>query len=124
MKVLIVDDSYYIRECLKYMLSELTGIEIIGEAENKREAINSIRKLDPDLVILDIRMPKGSGIDVLQDIDKNNPSCMVMMLTNYTYPAYREACMKAGADFFFDKSTEFVKVPHVLKRLISGPPTW
>jgi len=122
MKVLIADDSALIRERLMTMISELNGIEIISEARDGQEALDIIQKLHHDVVILDIKMPKGNGIDVLKYIDKNKPSCMVIMLTNYPYPQYREACMEAGADFFFDKSTEFTKVPKVLKWLISGEP--
>ncbi len=59
MKVLIVDDSALIRERLKDMLAELTRVEIIGEAQDQFEAKDSIRKLEPDVVTLDIRLPKG-----------------------------------------------------------------
>ena len=122
MKVLIADDSALVRERLMTMLSELNGIEIISEARDGQEALDTIQTLCPDVVILDIRMPKGNGIDVLKYIDKNKPSCMVIMLTNYPYPQYREACMEAGADFFFDKSTQFDMIPKVLEQLISGEP--
>jgi DNA-binding NarL/FixJ family response regulator len=118
MKVFIADDSAVVRERLTEMLSELPEIEIIGQAEDGLEAINLIEKLNPDVVILDIRMPRGNGIDVLQNIKKNNPSLIVIMLTNYPYPQYRKKCMKAGADYFFDKSTEFEKVTEMLKKLI------
>ena len=67
-QVFIADDSLIVRERLVMMLDELAGIEIVGQAENVAEAISAIRKLQPDVVILDIRMPGGSGIDVLQNI--------------------------------------------------------
>jgi len=118
MKVFIVDDSKVVRERLIDMLSELPEIEIIGQAEDGIQATNLITELNPDVVILDIRMPRGNGIDALQNIKKNNPSFIVIMLTNYPYPQYRKKCMKAGADYFFDKSTEFEKVTEVLQKLI------
>ena len=62
-------------------------------------------------------MPGGSGIDVLREIKQNNQTPLVIVLTNYPYPQYRRKCMDAGADFFFDKSTEFDKVTEVLKQL-------
>jgi DNA-binding NarL/FixJ family response regulator len=118
MKVFIADDSKVVRERLKEMLFEIQGIEIIGQAEDGLQATNLIEKLNPDVVILDIRMPRGNGIDVLQNIKKDNPALIVIMLTNYPYPQYLKKCMKAGADYFFDKATEFEKATEVLKKLI------
>ena len=63
-KVFIADDSLIVREHLVTMLDELTGVEIVGQAETGAEAISSIKNLQPDVVILDIRMPDGNGIDV------------------------------------------------------------
>jgi len=57
---------------------------------------------------------------VLQEIKRDKPSCKVIVLTNYPYREYRKKCMELGADFFFDKATEFDKIPEVLERLISG----
>jgi len=115
MKVLIVDDSYLVRERLKDMICELAGVEIIGEAKNQLEAMDSIKKLNPDVVILDIRLSNGSGINVLKEIKKDQRSTKVIMLTNYPYHEYRMKCTELGADLFFDKSTEFEKISEVLK---------
>ena len=104
MKVFIADDSKIFRDRLKEMLAELTEIEIIGEAENILETKKRIRKLNPDVVILDIRMPDGSGIDILKHIKKNNQVPAVIILTNYPYPQYRKKCMELGADYFFQTS--------------------
>ena len=120
MKVFIVDDSKIVCERLSEMLSELPEIEITGQAHKAVEAINLIEKLNPDAVILDIRMPGGSGIDVLRKIKKNKTAPLIIMLTNYPYPQYRKKCMDAGVDFFFDKSNEFEKVVEVLKNLIQS----
>lgn len=122
MRVFVVDDSDIVRERLATMLSELTEkIELIGQAQDPLEATESIRKLKPDLVILDIRLRGGSGIDVLREIKKDEPAPIVMILTNYPYPQYRKKCKNAGADFFFDKSTEFDKASEVVQQLIQDP---
>jgi len=123
MKVFIADDSEVVCERLTALLSELPGIEIIGQAQNVPESIESIRALHPDIVILDIRMPGGSGIDVLEHIKKTNAAPVVIILTNYPYPQYRKKCMALGAEYFFDKSTEFEKVTEVLETLIQNPHT-
>jgi DNA-binding NarL/FixJ family response regulator len=117
MKVLAVDDSGIVRERLKDMLSEVTEEEAIGQAKDKPEAIEMVRKLNPEVVILDIEMPGRSGIDLLREIKKRKQPPLAIVLTNQSYPQYRQACIKAGADFFFDKSSEFDKVAQVLKQL-------
>jgi DNA-binding NarL/FixJ family response regulator len=119
-KVFIADDSLIVREHLVTMLDELAGIEIVGQAENVTEAISAICGLQPDVVILDIRMPGGSGIDVLQRVKQDEPVPVVIILTNYPYPAYRQKCLQAGADFFLDKSTEFDQIPELFERYKQG----
>jgi len=99
------------------MLSELKNVEVIGEAKSALEAKEAIPGLKPDVVILDIRMPGGNGIEVLKHIKKGRNPPVVIMLTNYPYPQYRKKCTDAGANFFFDKSTEFEKLTEVLKKL-------
>ncbi len=118
MKVFIADDSELMRERLVAMLSELPDIEIIGQARDGLEAIDLIQKLKPEVVILDIRMPGKSGIDVLQNIKENDPTTRVIMFTNYPYPQYRDKCLKTGADFFFDKSADFDQLIQVLNTLV------
>ena len=118
MKVFIADDSAVLRERLAIMLSDLPGVQIVGQAGEGLQAAKLIRKLKPDVVMLDIRMPGGNGIDVLKNIKKDEPAPTVIMLTAYPYPQYRKKCLEAGADYFFDKSTEFNKVTKVLKQLV------
>ena len=119
-KVFIADDSRIVREHLVTMLDELAEIEIVGQAENVAEAINAIRKLQPDVVILDIRMPGGNGIDVLKTIKQDEVAPIVIILTNYPYPAYRQKCLQVGADFFLDKSTEFDQIPALFEQFKWG----
>jgi YesN/AraC family two-component response regulator len=119
-KVLIADDSLIVREHLVTMLDELAGIKVVGQAENVAEAISGIRILQPDVVILDIQMPGGNGIDVLQTIKQDEVAPMVIILTNYPYLAYRQKCLQAGADFFLDKSTEFDQIPELFERFKRG----
>lgn len=117
MKVFIADDSPILRERLHFMLSELPGIKVIGQAGNIPEAIQSIQALHPDAVILDICMPGGSGIDVLKNIKKSDNAPVMIMLTNYSDPQYRKKCMALGAEYFFDKSTEFKEAGKVCEQL-------
>jgi len=113
-KVFIVDDSPVVRERLATLLSDLPSVEIVGQAEIAFEAISATRRLKPDVMLLDISMPGGSGIHVLEMVKKERPAPMVIMLTNFAHEQYRQKCLQLGADFFFDKSTEFEKVLSVL----------
>jgi DNA-binding NarL/FixJ family response regulator len=117
MRLFIADDSEILRVRLVDMLSEIEGIEIIGQAQESLEAIESIQKLDPHVVILDIRMPQVNGIQVLKAIKKNNHHLKVIIFTNYPYPQYRKRCTDLGADFFFDKSSEFEKLIDTVRYL-------
>jgi DNA-binding NarL/FixJ family response regulator len=117
--VLIVDDSPLVRERLVHMVSQFSGVEIAGQTGDPHVALEAIRSLPPSVVILDIRLPGLSGIEMLLEIKKLDPAPVVIMLTNYPYPQYREKCMKAGADFFLDKSTEFQRIGEILGEISS-----
>jgi DNA-binding NarL/FixJ family response regulator len=104
-------------ERLSQLLRSINGITIAGQAHNVLDAIDSINQLKPEVVLLDIQMPGGSGIDVLRNAKQQTPAPTVMMITNFPYPHFRKKCMEAGADYFFDKSTEFSKVFTVFSRL-------
>ncbi len=118
MKVIIADDSAVVRERLVSLLSELPGIELAGQAQDAPQAKEMIRSVKPDVVILDIQMPGGSGVDVLESIERNGTRPVAIMLTNFPYPQYRKRSMDGGAEFFLDKSTEFQKLEGVLKQLM------
>ena len=116
-RVFIADDSAEICARLTTILAEIEGVKIIGQARNVHDATHSIRELKPDVVILDIQMPGNGGIDVLREIKLERPSTVVIMLTNYSGPQFQSQCKQAGADFFFDKSTEIDEAVEVLEAL-------
>lgn len=117
LKVFIADDSRIMRERLISMLNEFNEIDIIGEAHDGLGAIEGIRTLEPDFLILDIRMPKGNGIEVLRNIKDQNLPITIAVFTNFPTPQYQTKCMALGADYFFDKSEDFEKLIGVLKGL-------
>lgn len=120
MKILIADDSAILRERLANLLHDLDGIESIEQAEDTTKARELVQKMKPDVAILDVRMPKGGGIDLLHDIRRQaHPSTTIIMLTNYAFAETRDKCIGGGANYFFDKSTEFMKVVAVLREMLS-----
>jgi DNA-binding NarL/FixJ family response regulator len=118
--IFIVDDSKAVRDRLVSMLSELEGIEVVGQAGNAAEAISGIRRLRPRVVVLDIQMPGGSGIEVLRAIKREAPPTVVVMLTNHTLAQYREKCMELGADYFLDKTRDLDKLTEIFQDLVSS----
>jgi DNA-binding NarL/FixJ family response regulator len=102
---------------LAVQLCELERVELVGETNHIPELLEQIQRLKPDVVVLDIRMPGGNGIQSLEAIKKEPGSPIVIMLAMLPYPQYRKKCLEAGAEFFFDKATEFDLVMQALKQL-------
>jgi len=118
LQVVIVDDSVVIRQRLVSLLEETHGVDVAGVATDGFEGLETVQKLRPDVVILDIRMPGMGGIEFLEALQGDNElSPTVIVLTNFPYPAYRKRCQELGAEHFFDKSTEFAAAVEVLKEL-------
>jgi YesN/AraC family two-component response regulator len=118
MRVLIVDDSTIIVHRLTDLISGIEGLECIGQAKSAQDAIDVILDLKPDMIILDIRLENGNGIDVLRAIRTQKPDRVVIVLTNYPYPQYRKKCMELGANYFLDKVTDIDKLPALLSGLV------
>jgi DNA-binding NarL/FixJ family response regulator len=118
MRVLIADDSLAIVQRLVMMLADVKGVEIVDQVGTVGDTQEAIRRLRPDAVILDMQMPGGSGIDVMESMKKDHLKSTVIVLTNHPYAAYRKKCFESGAAFFLDKSNEFEKVGEVLEGLI------
>jgi DNA-binding NarL/FixJ family response regulator len=118
--VFVVDDSAALRVRLIEMLSQVEGVMVVGQAQDVSEAIAGIGALQPDVVILDIQMPGGSGIDVLRSLKQNHPAMIAIMLTNHPYPQYQRRCAELGADFFLSKSTDSKVLIEISERLVAG----
>ena len=113
MNVFIVEDSEAMRESLRTMLSDFHDVRIVGYAADEAGAIEQINLLLPDVVILDLNLLSGSGIAVLKNVKKRHAGIKVMVLTNCTDEFYVDACKRANADYFFDKSFQFMQVREV-----------
>lgn len=116
LKLFIVDDSKLIVDRLVNILSDVEGLKIVGHANSAALAKDYIRRSGPDLVILDIHLRDGNGIDLLREVKKTMPGTAVMMLTNYPEEDYRKKCFELGAEYFLDKSIEFEKVIQICRQ--------
>jgi DNA-binding NarL/FixJ family response regulator len=117
MKVFLADDSKTFIERFTRLVTDLPEVELVGKAGDVPGAIRGIRNLLPDAVIVDFHMPGGTGIDIIDAAKRFRSTTTVIVLTNSHYPQYRARCQAAGADAFFDKSTEFDRVPEALLEL-------
>lgn len=116
-RILVVEDSVLIRRRLLETLAELGGFDVLGYAESAAEAMDAITRLHPDVVITDIRLKEGNGIDVVRHARTHpyDPKPRIYVLTNYAYPEYKRQCSAVGADDFFDKSTEYERLLTTLR---------
>ena len=117
--ILLVDDSKVVRKRLKEMLAEACSRCEILEADAPTAAIAILKRREIDVVVMDIRMPGGSGMDAIAEIKETRPDAMVIMLTNYSESYYRDRCIEMGADLFFDKSSEFDQVIDAVRTLVN-----
>ena len=117
-KIAIADDSEPIRDLLCLVLSRVEGLNLIGMAADGVEAIRMIGALHPDVVVLDISMPRKNGIEVLSEIRKEDTSVVIIMFTADPSLVLREACVQAGANFFFAKS-EIHEVARTCRQLLA-----
>lgn len=114
----IAEDSEIIRERLLSKLYKIGCISVIWQAANGIDAVRNFEQRRPDIIIIDVQMPGLSGIEVMQKLNRSGKSSTIfIVLTNYPLPAIRSKCFDAGADYFFDKTTEFDKVIEVLKNI-------
>ena len=96
-KVLIADDHPVVREGLSAMLSKEPDIEVVGEAENGAEAINKAKEFQPDVVLMDLRMPEVDGVEAMRHIRAENPNIEFIVLTTYDSDEYIFKGIEAGA---------------------------
>jgi DNA-binding NarL/FixJ family response regulator len=115
MNVLVVDDAPQIRKRLIALLRTAGNVTVVGEAESVRAAIDEAAARPVDVMLLDLQLTDGNGLEVLAAVKPAHPALRVIVLSNFATPQYRQASLAAGADVFLDKSTEFQRVPEILR---------
>jgi DNA-binding NarL/FixJ family response regulator len=112
--VVIVEDSPIVRARLANLITESGFAVITGEAADGFKAQALVRQSQPNVVVLDIQVPGVNGLELLAQFRKEIPGCLLIVLTTYAFEEFRQRCLALGADYFFDKSTEFDRVTEVL----------
>lgn len=120
MRILVVDDHLVVREGLRWMLGPDSGIEIAAEAETGAKALEAIEGDRPDVVLLDIHLPDGSGLDLLATIRSRFPGLPVVMLTMSDEPTYVEEAVRAGAVGYLLKSAPRAELIRAIEAAAGG----
>ena len=123
MKIIIADDSKLIRDRIAERVKQIDSVNVVAQTTNSVETIEEIKKHKPDVLILDIRMPEGSGINVLKYIKQNKIRIITIVVTNYPIMQYKNKCFELGADYFFGKATEFDEVFKLVDKLAKSKST-
>ena len=119
-KIVLVEDSQVVRERLLQSIESIPNVQVVGEYEDEEGAVTGVKQQVPDILLVDIRLRTGSGINVLKEVASRYPHTKIIVLTNYTEPQYRKTCLENGAHYFFDKSNEFEQVPKLIAQLAGG----
>jgi two-component system, NarL family, response regulator LiaR len=104
-RVLIVDDHPIVREGLRGVISNKAGMEVVGEAEDGFEAVSMNRSLQPDLILMDLIMPRMNGLDAIKEIKKESPDVKILVLTSFLEGDKLKASIEAGAQGFLLKDS-------------------
>ena len=119
-RLLIVDDHEIVRVGLRSVLGKFENLEIVGDAGTVATAIAEAARLQPDVVLLDVRLPDGSGFDACREIQKSKPDAKVVFLTSYGDDEVIFKAISAGADGFLLKETEGPELVAAIENVHAG----
>ena len=119
-RLLIIDDHEMVREGLKAMLSAEPDFTIVGDAANAEQAFALIERQSPDIILLDVRLPGTSGIEVCRTVTERYPEIAVIILTTFTDESLVEQCIKAGARGFIVKDIERFDLKRSIRAVARG----
>jgi len=119
-KIIVVEDSDALRTLFCSIVNEIEGLSLVGEFIGATNAIAAIRRDPPDIVLLDIQLSEGSGVEVMRTVTVEFPGIKVIVASNFADPIYQRYFANAGAYAFFDKSHELKKMRSALENLANG----
>lgn len=119
-RIVIAEDHTILREGLRSLLSSNPSFEIVGEAEDGREAIKCVEKFKPDLILTDLSMPRMNGMEAIKEIKRESPTTKVLVLTVHRAEEYILATFRAGADGYLLKDSTHAELVMAVKKVLSG----
>jgi DNA-binding NarL/FixJ family response regulator len=120
MKVLVADGSQVVVERMLTLMREIPNVEPLTPAYHAQATLDSMRANDPELLIVDMRIPGAKEMDLLATIRREKPKAILIILSNLTCPQYQKQAKALGADIFMDKSNEFVRLSQLVRELASS----
>ena len=120
--IIIAEDHTIIREGLRALLASHPEFEIVGEAADGREAIRSVERLRPDLVLMDLSMPKMNGIAAIREIKKRFPHTKILALTVHKTEEYVLAALEAGSNGYLLKDATHEELEMAIRNVLAGKP--
>jgi DNA-binding NarL/FixJ family response regulator len=119
-RVLIADDHALVRAGIRALVEKIEGVVVVGEAGKGSEALDLVNELQPNLMLLDISMPDGSGFDVLDEVTTNHPEIRVIVLTVHEAGEYAIRALREGAAGFLPKSAASTELEQAIHTVIRG----
>ena len=119
-KILVVDDHAIVREGLKQIVEDTSGLAVTGEAANEQETLELLRKHDFDVVLLDIAMTGRGGLEVLKQIKQEKPELPVLILSMYPEEQYAVRALKMGAAGYLTKVSAPDELIKAIKKIATG----
>ena len=119
-RIVIAEDHTILREGLRSLLSSNPEFEIVGEAEDGREAIRCVEKLKPNLILTDLSMPRMNGMEAIKEIKRQSPETKILVLTVHKTEEYILATLQAGADGYLLKDSTHAELLMAVKHVLGG----
>jgi DNA-binding NarL/FixJ family response regulator len=120
LSIVLADDHTILREGLRALLAADSNFEIVGEARDGREAVRCVEKLGPDLILMDLSMPRMSGMDAIREIKKRYPDTKIIALTVHKTEEYLLTTLQAGADGFVLKDATHDELILAINNVMGG----
>jgi len=119
-RIVIAEDHTILREGLRALLSSNADLEIVGEARDGQEAVRSVEKVKPHMILMDLSMPRMNGMDAIREIKKKSPETKILILTVHKTEEYIQAALEAGANGYVLKDSSHTELSLAIQNVLDG----
>jgi DNA-binding NarL/FixJ family response regulator len=119
-RIVVADDHAIVREGLKQLLSATSDLSVVGEAQNGHEALQRVRGLDFDVLLLDMSMPGKSGIELIKQVHAEKPKLRILVLSMHEEEQYAVRAIKAGASGYLTKDSASAQIVSAIRKVAGG----
>jgi two-component system response regulator NreC len=119
-RIVIAEDHVIVREGLRALLLTKSGYQIVAEVENGCELIDAATRLSPDLILMDLSMPRMNGIEAIKEIRRRSPQLKILVLTVHASEAYIHACVSGGANGYITKDASSAELLEAIDSVLNG----